>query len=131
MQEAQETNKPLALIVEDHDDSAVIAAAAVNLAGYNAEVVNSGDKALAWLDENLPELVILDLHLPRVSGTEVLRRIRADARMTAVRVIVVTAHPESLDEEQRADALLCKPVGFGQLRDIAEKMRMSGRPAAG
>ena len=68
----------------------------------------------------MPDVVVLDLHLPRVAGMDILHQIRADERLTGTRVIVATAHPrmaESLRDE--ADLVLLKPISFSQLRDLA------------
>jgi len=66
--------------------------------------------------------VVLDLHIPLASGAEILRQIRADARLDKTRVIVATADsrvPDVLREQ--ADLVLIKPVSFSQLRDLAAR----------
>jgi DNA-binding response OmpR family regulator len=91
-------------------------------AGYETEIVRSGDTALTWLRAATPALVILDLQLPRVPGTRILRHIRADPRLADIRVIVATAHPNiAASLQDRADWILIKPVNFGQLRDLAKR----------
>lgn len=116
-------NQPLALIVDDHGDSAVIFSEAMRMAGFAVEVVYTGDEALARLANTAPDVVILDLCLPRVAGTEILRRIRGDERLTNAYVIVISADPilasTTLD---RADQVLVKPIGFSWLRDLAVKL---------
>lgn len=110
----------LALIVEDDDDAALIFAKALQDAGFESEIVRTGDKALARLAGPVPTVVILDLELPRVPGEDVLHQLRADARLAKTYVIVTTAYSylaENLKEE--ADLVLIKPVGYGQLRDLA------------
>jgi len=110
----------LALIIEDEYDISIILAKALRAAGFETEIVRSGDTALAWLSYNKPDLVVLDLHLPKVSGKEILNCIRSDVRFSDVKVIVVTAYSdlaESLRGE--ADRTLIKPISFGQLRDLA------------
>jgi two-component system copper resistance phosphate regulon response regulator CusR len=115
---------PTALIVEDEYDISIIFAKALQAAGYETEITRSGDTALTWLSAATPDLVVLDLQLPRVPGTEILHRIRADPRMAETHVIIATAYPhlaQSLRDE--ADHILIKPVNFGQLRELA--MRFS------
>jgi CheY-like chemotaxis protein len=71
-----------------------------------------------------PALVVLDLHLPHVSGKTLLRQIRADERLRETRVILTTADAlmaAHLDEE--ADVVLLKPVSVTQLRDLATRLR--------
>jgi CheY-like chemotaxis protein len=115
--------KPLALIIEDHQDSAVIFAEALKGAGCEIETIATGDVALQRLAETTPAVVVLDLDLPRVSGIDILKQIRADARLANTRVIVATAYPAlsaGLDEE--ADLVLVKPVSFSQLRDLVVRL---------
>ncbi|MBN1810869.1 MAG: response regulator [Anaerolineae bacterium] len=116
-------NRPLALIVDDHGDSAIIFSEAMRMAGFTVKVIYSGDQALVWLADTAPDVVILDLCLPRVAGTEILRRIRGDERLTNAYVIVISADPSlagtTLD---RADQVLVKPIGFSWLRDLAAEL---------
>ena len=71
-----------ALIVEDETDLAIIFSKALQEAGFETQIVRAGDTALMWLSSTAPQIVVLDLHLPRVSGKEVLEQIRADERLT-------------------------------------------------
>ena len=117
-------DNPLALIIEDNKDAGVIFANALRGAGFECEIIRTGDKALTWLAEMVPAMVVLDLGLPGVSGAEILRQIRADARLAETHVIVATALPDRAgDLEEKADFVLIKPVSYGQLRDLAKRMR--------
>jgi len=122
--------KPLALIVEDEYDVSVIFAEALRAAGFEAQAVRTGDAALAWLSSNAPDVVVLDLNLPRVPGEEILNHIRADARLADTKVIVASAFP-SLAERVRdeADWTLIKPVSFGQLREMAADLGANAEEA--
>ena len=111
------------LIIEDNEDVANIYSTGLKECGFETEIIRSGDVALTRLAATLPDLVILDLSLPRISGEEILRRMRADARLARTRVIVVTAYPEVDDDlREAADVVLVKPVTFGQLRDLAARL---------
>ena len=115
-------SKPLALIVEDEKDISVIFAKALHAAGFETQVVHSGDAAIEWLASHIPDMAVLDLHMPRVAGTDVLQHIRDDPRLAGINVIVATAYPhmaESLHEQ--ADWIFFKPVSFSQLRDLATR----------
>jgi CheY-like chemotaxis protein len=116
-------NQPLALIVDDHGDSAVIFSEAMRIAGFAVEIVRSGDTAIARLADTTPDVVILDLCLPRVAGTEILRHIRSDERLAHAYVIVISADPilagTSLNQ---ANQVLVKPIGFKWLRDLAVEL---------
>ena len=118
-----ELDRPLALIVEDHEDAAIIFANALRGSGFEIQIVRNGDTALTWLTETTPAVVILDLHLPRVSGAEILRRIRADARLAGIYVIVATAYPDLvLELDAKADQTFFKPVSFVQLHELAMRL---------
>ncbi len=119
-------SKPLALIVEDQSDIGDIFSHALRAAGFQTELIESGSKALAWLATQTPDIIILDIRLPHVSGVEILRQIRADPRLAKTSVIVTTAHPESVDLlQEKADVVLIKPVSFSQLRDMAKRLYAS------
>ena len=116
-------SNPIALIVEDDDDLANIFAEALQAAKYDTEVIRTGDRAMARLKTVMPDVVVLDLHLPGVSGMEILKQIRADAHLAQTRVIVASADPvmaESLNDQ--ADLVLIKPISFSQLRDLATRL---------
>ena len=115
---------PLALIIEDEYDLARIFDEALKAAHFETEVIRDGDEALARLEAVTPDVVVLDLHLPKVSGLDVLKRIQAEARLAQARVIVATADvrlAETLHDQ--ADLVLVKPISFSQLRDMAGRLR--------
>jgi DNA-binding response OmpR family regulator len=117
------TSDAFALIIEDDMDLGTIFAEAIKAAGYETETIADGGQASLRLMEVIPSLVILDLHLPRVSGRQLLQQIRADDRLVATNVIVTTAdgrQAEDLLEE--ADFCLIKPISFTQLRDLATRL---------
>lgn len=111
--------KPIALIVEDERDLSFLLAQVVKLAGYEAEVIHSGDIALDRLAEMIPDLVLLDLNLPKVLGTDILKHIRSEQRLFKVYVIVVTAFQHLAEATYgQADHVLNKPFDFGQLSQL-------------
>jgi two-component system cell cycle response regulator DivK len=114
---------PLVFIIEDHEDAAIIFSEALKAAGFATEIIRSGDIAVERLSETVPEMVILDLNLPQVSGAEILSRIRSDERLKDTCVIVATAHPQLADSVQgEADLVLLKPISFTQLRGLATRL---------
>jgi len=124
MTEQRSRKNPLALIIEDHDDTASIFALALHQAGFETEIIPDGEDALTRLVDTTPAVVILDLHLPHVSGDNILSQIRSDERLTKTQVILATADPlraETLRAE--ANLVLIKPISFSQLRDMAERLR--------
>jgi CheY-like chemotaxis protein len=112
-----------ALIIEDDGDLALIFAQALQAAGFATGIVQDGHHALARLAVATPDIVVLDLHLPKVSGADILRQIRADERLAHTRVIVATADPRMAEMlEHQPDLVLLKPISFSQLRDLAARL---------
>jgi DNA-binding response OmpR family regulator len=116
-------NSPQAFIIEDDEDAGAIFSKALQEAGFECEIIQAGDTALARLTDTTPDVVVLDLELPRVSGAEILRRIRADVRLAGTKVIIATAHPDlAAGLEEKADLVLFKPISFIQLRNLATRL---------
>lgn len=116
--------RDFSLIIEDDKDLAIIFSEALQAAEYETEIIQDGRLALERLADTQPAVVVLDLHLPQISGKKVLDQIRSARHLTATRVILATADPfmaESLREI--ADLVLIKPISFGQLRDLAARLR--------
>jgi CheY-like chemotaxis protein len=125
-------SNPLALIIEDDYDSAVIFDNALRAAGFDTEIIYSGDKALERLAATSPELVVLDLLLPGVPGMNLLEHIRNDKRLIDTQVIVITGDTVLADTSPLQEGtvqILVKPVTFTQLRDLARFLKLvKGKP---
>ncbi len=117
------TPKPLALVVEDDPVQAEIFIQAIAQAGYEVTHIDTGDAAITYLNEHRPLLVLLDLHLPEVAGTEILQHIRQQPHLAQTRVMLATADPR-MAEPVRADSdlVLIKPISFSQLRSLAQRL---------
>lgn len=111
-----------ALVVEDDPLVAELFQRALQDAGYQAEVMDNGHKAQAHLIFTSPDLVVIDVHLPSLSGGILLRQVRGQQRLWHTRIIVVTGDPVAAKEfEPLADEVLVKPVGYEELRRLAEQ----------
>ena len=116
-------NKQFALIIEDDDGQSIIFSEALKAGGFETEIIRDGASAIKRLSTTVPKVVVLDMHLPHVAGVDVLRQIRADARLAKTRVIVATADAAMAQEiREQADLVLVKPISFRQLRDLAARM---------
>ena len=114
-----------ALVIEDDADQALIFAEALRAAGFEPEVARDGRAALTRLEAAAPSLVVLDLHIPRVLGKDLLYYIRTDERLAGTRVILASGDYQlSQSLRDQADVVLLKPIGYQQLRDIASRMRL-------
>jgi two-component system chemotaxis response regulator CheY len=117
----------LAIVVEDDPGVGGVYIEALKQAGFTAELFNNGRVALARLAVAVPvpDLVVLDLNLPVVSGETILQAIRANERLAGTRIIVTTGEAHRAQEMQsRADLVLVKPVSAIQLSDLAARMIM-------
>ena len=115
--------KPQALIIEDDKNMANAFAEAVTIAGYHVQVVNDGLVALDIIKDRPFHFVLLDLHLPGMTGEHLLEQIREMPHMAGAHVILATADDRKAEELQGvADLVFLKPVGFTQLRDIARRI---------
>jgi two-component system phosphate regulon response regulator PhoB len=114
-----------ALVIEDEIPLAEIFAKALKVAGYQTGEIYNGQEALDHLrqvDEG-PSLILLDFHLPLVSGKEILQFIRADQRFARTRVIMTTSDSAAMvgEVEKKADLVLLKPISYWQLRELAAR----------
>src|SRR5437870_1456406 len=113
------------LIVEDEHDIAGLIKHTLERGGdAEAQIVGSGDAALAAVAERPPDLIILDLNLPAVSGLDVCRILRARADTPHVPIIMLTARTSEDDRvhglEQGADDYVTKPFS---LRELTARVR--------
>jgi CheY-like chemotaxis protein len=110
----------IALVVDDDEDQNIIFTAALEQAGYTVKSAHNGIEARQWLAELVPTLVILDLHMPGVTGDVILKEIRNDPRLKHIRVIVATSDSSFVSSLQfSAEMVLLKPIGFLQLSQLA------------
>ena len=113
------TSSPLVLIVEDEKDLADLTQFNLQKAGYETLWARSGDEALALSRTRTPDLVLLDLMLPGIPGTEVCRQLKTSQRTRNVPVIMVTARSEEVDRvvgfELGADDFVTKPFSMREL----------------
>jgi DNA-binding response OmpR family regulator len=125
MTESASNKKPLAFIIEDERELAELFARALQMAEFDTEIIRNGNAALARLATTVPTLVVLDLHLPYVSGVDILNHIRGDDRLVKTRVMLATADPHMADVlREKSDLVLIKPISFFQLRDLAARLRL-------
>jgi two-component system response regulator len=126
-------NGPI-LLVEDNPDDVALTMRALRRNNITNEVVvaEDGEQAVDRLlpadgDGLVPALILLDVNLPKLSGLDVLRRIRSDPRTRTVPVVVLTTSDEERDIRDsyslHANSYVRKPVGFG---DFVETARVLG-----
>ena len=118
------------LLVEDNPDDEALTIRALQKNNIKNEVVvaHDGVEALDYLSRNalLPQVVLLDLKLPKVDGLEVLKRLRADARTRLLPVVILTSSKEEQDIVKSyiegANSYIRKPVDFNQFTEAVRQM---------
>jgi two-component system alkaline phosphatase synthesis response regulator PhoP len=124
------------VVAEDDRDIADLIARYLQKAGWAAHVTPTGDEALAYVRRHPVDLVILDVMLPGLSGLEVCRSLRADAKTSALPIIMVTARAEETDRiiglDIGADDYISKPFSPNELvARVRALMRRSKRGETG
>lgn len=109
---------PSILIIEDDRKQRDIFSLALQPT-FEVETCADGLDALSRLHACIPSLVLLDLHVPYLSGHDLLSQIRADERLASTRVVVISADIPAADNiKEQADLVLHKPVSIRQLQDL-------------
>jgi DNA-binding response OmpR family regulator len=106
------------LIIDDDVDVCEAYADILNHKGYEVHTLNSGAKAFRTLPKLVPDIVLLDMRLPDVSGALLLSFIRRFSRLSHTRVIIISGYTdlgESAKAIWGADLLLTKPISAKQL----------------
>ena len=94
---------PRILVVEDDDALGTLLRYNLEREGYLVALATDGEEALIQADESLPDLVVLDWMLPKVSGIEVCRRLRQRPQSRNVPIIMLTARGEESDRIRGLD----------------------------
>lgn len=104
------------IVVEDEADLAELVAFNLERAGYQVRVARDGEAALRLIDSAPPDLVVLDLMIPKVSGLEVARQVRTSPRTSGIPILMLTAKAEELDQvaglRAGADDYVTKPFSM-------------------
>lgn len=125
---------PKALIVEDDESMATALRDGFEYEGFSVTLARDGAAGLRLAAESCPDLIILDVMLPRMNGLDVCKQIRKDGN--PVPIIILTARGQEIDKvlglKLGADDYITKPFGFLELMARVEALlrRASGRNAA-
>jgi CheY-like chemotaxis protein len=119
--------KPLALIIEDDPQLSRIFTLALS-AHFQTEAILDGQAGLTRLEQVTPAVIVLDLHLPEISGEKILAYICNEPRLGETRIIIATADARQAEHlEDQADIVLLKPISPVQLRELAVRLYTSIR----
>ena len=111
--------QPYVLVMEDEDALATLLQYNLEKEGYQVVIAGDGEEGLVQIDERLPDLILLDWMLPKVSGIEVCRRLRQRPQSRNVPIIMLTARGEESDRirglDTGADDYVVKPFAVTEL----------------
>jgi CheY-like chemotaxis protein len=117
------SNRPKALVVDDHADAARGLELMLQAFGYETEVAGDGIEGLRKATSFQPDLMLLDISMPKLDGYDTCGVIRAQPWAAKVRLVAVTGwDPQELQSRAESagfDAWLLKPVDFAELEKIA------------
>jgi two-component system, OmpR family, phosphate regulon response regulator PhoB len=113
-----------AIIIEDEKDLALVFAQALADAGFRPEIFYDGGPALSRLVDIVPAIIVLDMNLPNITGSEVMSMLQQDARFEEVKIIITSGnHIKAQEYESLADIILVKPISYTQLRDLGIRLK--------
>jgi len=113
------------LIIEDEEDAADLFAEMMRVSGFRVLKSSKSAPAFSMMTADKPDIVLLDIMMPEISGLDILRQMRRDPTLANIPVIVVTAKSMPADikngMEAGASTYLTKPVGFQELKEAVER----------
>ena len=132
MEEAQNTH---ILLVDDEPDLVQMVSVRLKAAGYNVAVAYDGQQALDYVKQTRPDMIILDLLLPKLDGYKVCRLLKFDERTKGIPILIFTARAQvedvTLATECGADAYLTKPFEAKTLLSKIQDLVGLGKKNAG
>ncbi len=114
------------LVVEDNELNLKLFCDLLRAHGHEAEPVRDAREALARASEWRPDIIVMDIQMPHISGLELIEQIRRDVDLRRIPVMAVTAYAGPGDEERireaGADAYVSKPITLVQFMDVIKTL---------
>lgn len=125
--------KPFIVIAEDEKAVSELLRYNLEAEGYETAIANDGDEVMLLIDERIPDLMLLDWMLPKISGIEICRRVRTRLETANLPIIMLTARTEEADRirglETGADDYVTKPFSTNELMARVKAVLRRIRPA--
>jgi chemosensory pili system protein ChpA (sensor histidine kinase/response regulator) len=116
---------PTILFVEDTTEQRDLVAMFLGMNGYQVEVANNGIEGLAQARELEPDLILLDLGMPKMDGYQMMEELRADEMLKDIPVVVISAWAAAKHRERAeaagADAFITKPFELTHILTMVQK----------
>lgn len=114
------------LLVEDNPATMEVMQQELEILGYEVAVARDGAEAVEMANSELPDLIIMDILMPKMDGGEATKQIRKNPKTQAIPVLAATAKalPEDRERclESGCDGYIAKPFSYKELRDVIEKL---------
>ena len=114
------------VVVDDSPTALRAAASTLQEAGFNVQTASDGEEAIAIVTESQPDVVVLDIVLPKKNGFQVCRELRTNGTTENVKIILLSSKNQETDrfwgQRQGADAYLTKPVQAAELVSIVNTL---------
>jgi len=114
------------LIVEDNDKNMKLARDVLQVKGYQTLEAVTGEQGVELAKEKTPDLVLMDIQLPGISGIEAFKQLRADPRTARIPVVALTASVTPTDRSQITaagfDAFVSKPINLKEFLDTVKRL---------
>ena len=108
------------LIVDDHEDNIELLRARLDAWGFVTESAGDGEEALQLIEASPPDLILLDVMMPKIDGMEVARRVKGNRALPFIPIIMQTALDATENKveglEAGADDYITKPIDFAELK---------------
>lgn len=118
---ADKNRRPRILVVEDEDNIALALDYVLTREGYEHDRIANGAEALPRIRQTHPDLVLLDVMLPEMSGYEICQNVRMDPALKDVRILMMTARGSAMERRKGlalgADGFIAKPFELKELRE--------------
>ena len=126
-------NEKTVMIIEDEEDAAELFAEMMRISGYHVVKTSKSAPAIEMMTTEKPDVILLDIMMPEISGLDILRQMRRDPALANIPVIVVAAKGMPADikngMEAGASTYLTKPVGFLDLKEAVARALGSQKPS--
>jgi two-component system, OmpR family, phosphate regulon response regulator PhoB len=118
------------LVVEDEDNIAFALDYVMMREGYENDRISNGGEAMSRIRETRPDLVLLDVMLPDVSGYEICQDVRLDPALSDVKILMMTARGSAIERRKGlalgADGFISKPFELSELRQEVRRLLAPG-----
>ncbi len=127
---ADTKRKHRVLVIEDEDNIAVALDYVLMREGYDHDRIASGGEAMVRIRQTHPDLVLLDVMLPEVSGYEICQDVRLDPSLSDVKILMMTARGSAIERRKGlalgADGFISKPFELAELRHEVRRLLGQG-----